>query len=152
MIYCVYFMNIFSTYVSVWNVLMPYSLSSKNLKTSLSLSDGKRYELFIQKVAEHGEIWSLANDEGWVTVASEDGGNCLPVWPHPDYALEWVNGEWADCEPKMIALDIWLERWSEGLETDETLLVVLPNLKEQALLVDPWQLDDDLREALANAE
>jgi hypothetical protein len=28
------------------------------------------------------------------------------------------------------------------------LLVVLPNLKEQAALVDPWQLDEDLRAAL----
>ena len=52
---------------------MTYSLSSKNRQASLALSDNKRYELFVRKVAEEGEIWSLANDEGWVTVTGEDG-------------------------------------------------------------------------------
>lgn len=127
---------------------MSYELSSKNRAGSLTLSDNKRYELFISKVAEFGEIWSLANDEGWVTVVTEEDENCLPVWPHADYAKEWANGDWSDCEPKMITLDVWLERWTQGLDQDETLLVVLPNLKEQAALVDPWQLDEDLRAAL----
>ncbi|MEK9714040.1 MAG: DUF2750 domain-containing protein [Thalassolituus sp.] len=127
---------------------MSYSLSAKNRASSLALSDNKRYELFLSKVAEYGEIWSLANEEGWVTVVTDDGENCLPVWPHPEYALEWVNGDWADCSPRMVPLDVWLERWTEGLEQDETLLVVLPNLKESAVLVEPWQLDEDLRAAV----
>lgn len=131
---------------------MPYALSAKNREASLALTDNKRYELFISKVAEHGEIWSLGNEEGWVTVVTEEGENCLPIWPHPDYAQDWVTGDWADCEPRMVALDVWLERWTQGLDQDETLLVVLPNLKEQAVLVDPWQLEEDLRAALEQDE
>jgi hypothetical protein len=127
---------------------MSYSLSQKDHQASLKLSNNKRYELFLKKVAQHGEIWSLANDEGWVTISSEEGENCLPVWPHPDYASEWCNGAWSDCAPKAVALDVWLERWTAGLEQDETLLVVFPNLKEEALLVDPYELDDGLRAAL----
>lgn len=131
---------------------MPYALSAKNREASLALTDNKRYDLFISKVAEHGEIWSLGNEEGWVTVVTEEGENCLPIWPHPDYAQDWVTGDWADCEPRMVALDVWLERWTQGLDQDETLLVVLPNLKEQAVLVDPWQLEEDLRAALEQDE
>ncbi|WP_300425321.1 DUF2750 domain-containing protein [Thalassolituus sp.] len=127
---------------------MPYALSAKNRESSLALSDNKRYELFLSKVAEFGEVWSLANEEGWVTVVTDEGENCLPVWPHPDYALDWATGDWADCEPKMIPLDVWLERWTPGLDQDETLLVVFPNLKEQAVLVDPFQLDEDIRAIL----
>lgn len=128
---------------------MSYSLSNKDRDTSLKLSDQQRYQLFIQKVVEYGEIWSLANDEGWVTVLGENGENCLPIWPHAGYAEQWINGEWSDCVPKMVELAVWLERWTPGLEQDETLLVVMPNLKEQALLVEPSLLDDDMREALA---
>jgi len=131
---------------------MSYALSAKNRESSLSLSDNKRYELFVSKVAEYGEIWSLANEEGWVTVVTDEGENCLPVWPHPDYAADWATGDWADCEPKMIPLDVWLERWTPGLDQDETLLVVLPNLKEQAVLVDPWQLDEDIRAAIEGTD
>ncbi len=131
---------------------MTYSLSSKNRQASLALSDNKRYELFVRKVAEEGEVWSLANEDGWVTVTGEDGENCLPVWPHPDYTLDWANGDWADCKPKMIDLATWLERWTLGLDQDETLLVVLPNLKEEAVLVDPLVLDEDIRTALDTVE
>lgn len=131
---------------------MSYSLSTKDRDLSLKLSDQQRYQLLVNKVAEYGEIWSLANDEGWVTVRGDDGENCLPIWPHPAYAEQWINGEWADCSPKMVELETWLARWTTGLEQDETLLVVLPNLKEQALLVEPTLLDDDLRAALAERE
>ncbi|MDK2776072.1 MAG: DUF2750 domain-containing protein [Pseudomonadota bacterium] len=127
---------------------MSYPLSHKSHLATLKLTDEQRYHHFIEKVAAHGEIWSLANDEGWVTVVS-DGDNCLPVWPHPDYAAEWATGDWADCEPRSVALDVWLERWTAGLSGDDTWLVVFPNLKEQALMVEPQDLDDALRDALA---
>lgn len=126
---------------------MPYTLSAREHQATLGLSNHQRFQHFIDKVAEHGEIWSLANDEGWVTLTSE-GDNCLPLWPHPDYAAEWATADWADCQPKSVALDVWLERWTKGLSGDETLLVVFPNLKEEALLVEPEELEEALREAL----
>ena len=126
---------------------MSYTLSQKEHQASLKLSNHQRYQYFIDKVVAHGAIWSLANDEGWVTLTSE-GDNCLPVWPHADYAAEWANGEWEDCAPKVVPLDVWLERWTAGLTADETYLVVFPNLKEEALLVEPNELDEALREAM----
>ena len=111
---------------------MSYDLSASEHKSTLGLSNHQRYQYFIDKVAEHGEIWSLANEEGWVTLTSE-GDNCLPIWPHPDFAREWATGDWEDCTPKSVELKVWLERWTKGLTADETLLVVFPNLKEEAL-------------------
>lgn len=126
---------------------MTYSLNKNELNAALNLSNHQRYQHFLEKVAEHGEIWSLANDEGWVTLTSE-GDNCLPIWPHPDYAQLWATDDWSDCQPKAIKLDVWLERWTKGLSKDETILVVFPNLKEEALLVEPEDLDKDLRDTL----
>lgn len=126
---------------------MTYSLTSNEINAALNLSNHQRYQYFLDKVAEHGEIWSLANDEGWVTLTSE-GENCLPIWPHPDLAKQWATDDWSDCQPKSVALKTWLERWTKGLKQDETLLVVFPNLKEEALLVEPDDLAEDLRDAL----
>jgi len=126
---------------------MSYALSHKDHLATLKLSNHQRYQHFVENVVKHGEIWSLANADGWVTLTSE-GDNCLPVWPHPDYAAEWATGDWEDCEPKAVALDVWLERWTKGLTEDETWLVVFPNLKEEALLVEPAELEEALRDAL----
>lgn len=120
-------------------------LSKTEHQRLLGLSNHQRYQYFIEKVTELGEIWSLANADGWVTLNSE-GDNCLPVWPHAELAQDWANEDWADCTPKAVPLKIWLERWTQGLAADETLLVVFPNLKEEALLVDPAELDGDLRD------
>ncbi len=121
------------------------SLSKTEQQRLLGLSNHQRYQYFLEKVVETGEIWSLANADGWVTLSSE-GENCLPIWPLPELAQDWANEDWADCKPKAVALKTWLERWTKGLSADETLLVVFPNLKEEALLVTPEDLDADLRD------
>lgn len=123
------------------------SLAKSEHQRLLGLSNHQRYQYFLEKVAETGEIWSLANADGWVTLSSE-GDNCLPIWPHSELAADWTSEDWADCKPKSVPLSTWLERWTKGLSQDETLLVVFPNLKEEALLVDPSELDSDLREQL----
>ncbi len=123
---------------------MSFKLSTTERDNTIALSNYQRYQYFIDKVAEHGEIWSLANDEGWVTLSAE-GDNCLPIWPHEDFAAQWATGDWVDCTPKSVTLEVWLKRWTKGLKSDETLLVVFPNLEEEALLVDPEELDEDLR-------
>lgn len=126
---------------------MSFTLPKSEQQRLLSLSNHQRYQSFIDLVCEHKAIWSLANNDGWVTLSSE-GDNCLPIWPHPDLAAQWATNDWADCQPKSIDLNVWLERWTKGLNQDETLLVVFPNLKEEALLVEPNELDEDLRDAL----
>jgi len=123
---------------------MSFTLTAAERDKTLALSNYQRYQYFIDMVSEQGEIWSLANDEGWVTLSAE-GDNCLPIWPHADYAAQWATGDWSDCTPKSVTLETWLKRWTKGLKNDETLLVVFPNLEEEALLVDPEELDEDLR-------
>src|SRR5690554_7178361 len=64
---------------------MCFTLTAAERDKTLALSNYQRYQYFIDMVSEQGEIWSLANDEGWVTLSAE-GDNCLPIWPHADYA------------------------------------------------------------------
>ena len=118
---------------------MSYSLSKKEYESVLKLSADERYDYFIRQVQSTGEIWSLANAEGWVAFSSE-GDACLPVWPHPDFARLWATADWADCKPEMIEINTWLERWVPGMEADESLVVVFPDDQEEGIIVSPSEV------------
>ena len=123
---------------------MPYSLNQKQRVSIQALDDYQRYDYFLKKVADWEEIWSLHSDEGWIELSSEDGELCLPIWPHLDFAKEWVNGEWSDCSPKAIKLKIWIERWTAGLQVDDTMLVIFPTAKGAGIVLSPDELENDI--------
>lgn len=111
----------------------------------MKLPAHERYQYFVDQVVACGEVWSLANAEGWVAFSSE-GEPCLPVWPHPDYAEFWATDDWSDCEPKLIELDTWLQRWIPGMEADGTQIVVFPGETEEGVIVTPAELEASLLE------
>ncbi len=119
---------------------MTDKLTNSELRRVASLSGDERYDYFVEKIVEWGEVWSLYSDDGWVGVTSQDGEECLPVWPHRDFAAEWVSGEWADCTPTAISLEVWVERWIPGMEKDGTLLAVFPNGEGEGVVVTPDEL------------
>jgi len=123
---------------------MTYKLNDKQFAAIVRLSDHERYDYFLKKVADWEEVWSLHSPEGWVELSADDGEECLPVWPHPDFAKAWAVDDWSDCQPKAIALDVWLERWTPGLEKDNTLVAVFPVNEEEGIVLPPSELHDAL--------
>ncbi len=121
---------------------MTYKLNDKQFESIQKLADHERYDYFLKKVADWEEIWSLHSPEGWVELSSSDGEECLPVWPHPDFAKAWAVDDWSDCQPKAITLEVWLERWTPGLERDNTMLAVFPVDEEEGLVVTPSELQE----------
>jgi hypothetical protein len=128
---------------------MSYPLSDADRSVVSMLSADGRYEYFVEKAVAGGEIWSLQCDDGWVVMLSQEEEECLPVWPHRDFAAQWADGEWADCKPAMVPLDVWLERWTPGMEQDGTLLVVFPDSDEEGTIVTPRELGGALEKARA---
>lgn len=127
---------------------MPYKLSDKQFKSINSLTEEQRYDYFIQKVADWEEIWSLHSPEGWVELSDDDGQICLPVWPHPNFAAAWAVSEWSDCQPKSIKLDVWLERWTAGLEGDDTVVAIFPLNEGSSIVQTPAELEKALLQEL----
>ncbi|MGE0079858.1 MAG: DUF2750 domain-containing protein [Thiohalomonadaceae bacterium] len=111
------------------------------------MSADARYDYAVEKIAERGLVWSLKSEQGWVVMTTPDGEECLPVWPHRDFAARWANGEWADCTPEAIPLDAWMTRWTPGLEQDGTLLAVFPHSDEEGTVVTPGEFLDALEQA-----
>ena len=127
---------------------MAYKLNEKQNTIASEKSPEARYEYVLNKVANFEEIWSLHSSDGWVELSDGDGNSCLPIWPHPDFAKAWANEDWSDCEPKVIALDVWLERWTQGLANDETLLVVFPVGEDGGMVQSPEDFHEDLLAAI----
>lgn len=119
---------------------MSYSLSKKEMKEIAAMSADKRLDYFIQAIVEFEEVWSLDSKEGWV-VLSADHEECLPVWPHKEFAEQWATGDWADCTPKAIDLETWMERWVPGMREDGTLLAVFPNSQEEGVVAEPDDIE-----------
>lgn len=125
---------------------MSLALSAADRDAINSLSADERYDHLIDGVLAGGQLWSLANGDDWV-VMSCDGDECLPIWPHADYAALFANDDWADCQPRAIALETFLARWVKGLTRDNTLIAAFPNGSDEGLVVTP----DELAEALGGA-
>lgn len=126
---------------------MTYPLNKQEYRATVRLSADARYQHFVSRVVETGQIWGLSSKQGWVVLTS-DGDECFPVWPHPDYAAAWATGDWSDCRPEAVDLDVWLDRWTPGMEGDGTLIAVFPNDDEENVVVSPAELKISLLEEM----
>ena len=115
-------------------------LSEQELISVLSLSGAKRYSYFIKKVADWEEVWSLRNQDGWILATESSGRELIPVWPHERFAQVCVTGEWQDCEPAVIELSIWMERWIPGIVKDGRQIAVFSTPEDKGVVVQPGQL------------
>ena len=97
---------------------MPYRINRREFESVCALAPQRRFEHFVKRVADWEEVWGLKNGKGWVLLATPDGEEVAPFWPHPDYAQACAVDEWEDCAPALIGLAAFLERWVPGLARD----------------------------------
>lgn len=131
---------------------MSYELTGDDFNLVSMLSAEGRYDYFIEKTVTGGEVWSLHSRAGWVSMRSEDDEECLPVWPHPDFAAQWAIEDWADCTPTAIPLATWMDRWLPGMAQDGTLLAVFPNDEGEGNIVSPMELLASMRAMLGQRQ
>ena len=71
--------------------------SDTERNAALQLNADYRFDHFISKLVEHEELFVLTDEHGVMMLTTEEE-DCIPVWPHPDYAKAWAEGEWAECK------------------------------------------------------
>lgn len=124
---------------------MTYELSETEKNGALNLNAEYRYDHFVLKVARSGQLWALKDDDGLLFLTADEGEYCLPVWPHEDYAALWATGDFAGYKPQAITLDIWMEKWIDGLTQDNISIAVFPIHEQENLIVDAVELADSLQ-------
>ena len=127
---------------------MSYELSDTERNAALQLNADYRYDHFISKLVEHEELFVLTDEHG-VMMLTTDDEDCIPVWPHPEYAKAWAEGEWAECKPQSITLKVWLERWVDGMEQDELCVAVFPTPDQEGIVLEPADVADAIAEKQA---
>ena len=65
---------------------MTWEIHKKEFENVLKMNGPERYNYFIQKVADWEEVWGLKAEDGWAMVGDPNSNECIPFWPHPEYA------------------------------------------------------------------
>jgi uncharacterized protein DUF2750 len=128
-----------------------YKLDPKQLEKILNKSCEERYDYFLNKVADWGEVWILVNDnqEFLKLFSEEDKSEYVPVWPHADFARAYASDSDEPLKAKKISLQVFFERWVPGLEDDGFSVSVFPNLEQTVWIMEPEDLQLDIEEALS---
>lgn len=125
---------------------MSYFLNEQQVKEIAESSLQDRKQNFIDSAVQWNELWSLKDQNGWVTIGDGED-ECIPVWPHPSFGLIWAEGDWSDCFPDAIKLESWMENWLPGMQSDDVKILVFPTQYDSGVKMSA----DDLKHALENA-
>lgn len=129
-----------------------WRINGKEYLSVLALNESKRYEYFIKRVADWGQVWSLKDNTGWVLYGDDKDNELVPAWPHPKYAQVCAIGEWQNAIPQAIEIHEWIERWIPGMIKDKRLVAVFPVPTNKGIRVSPERLKVDLERELENIE
>ncbi|MBU8978015.1 DUF2750 domain-containing protein [Lysobacter sp. MMG2] len=117
-----------------------YRLAAQEVGHVLQRSNAERFEYFVHKVADWGEVWSLRTAGGWVLFGTDGGIQAAPFWPFREFAQQCAVGEWSDAYPEPIDLEAVVERWLPGLARDGRLVAVFPNASGESSTIGPLDL------------
>ena len=121
------------------------SLDQQRMTEIAGWGQDKRLKYLLKHMVEQQQVWILTDEHGAVMLTTEDE-DCIPVWPHQEFAMQWATGDWQGFEPKSISLKDWQSKWTHGLEDDEIAVVVFPLPEEDGILLDPAELHYEIEE------
>jgi hypothetical protein len=131
---------------------MKYPLVRAEIDNVLRQTNVVRYNYFVKRVADWGEVWSLKGTDGWVLSGDSTGKEVAMFWPFREYAELCIKDEWSETIPTKIKLAAFLDRWLPGLSEDGLLVGVFPNLAGQAAVIDPLILKRHLEDEMEGLE
>jgi hypothetical protein len=118
-------------------------IHEKELASIMAMSAPDRYSVFVRRVADWQEVWSLPSSNGWRLMADENGTEIVPVWPHKQFAAACANTSLEEVAAA-INLDDWLEKWLPGIMNDGRLVAVFPVPTGEGVVVTADRLRADL--------
>ena len=125
------------------------SVNDKEIAAVTALPREQRLGYFIKRVANFEKIWGV-EDAGWVLAATKEETQVFQVWPFVEYAALCCKGEWADCVPKAIDLDDFMESYLPDFEEKGILVGVFYTPAENGVLLTPEELRGLLETELEN--
>lgn len=113
----------------------------------LALPKALRYDHFIRRVADTGQVWGLVND-GWAIGKTDDGALVFPLWPTSALAEQCAVLEWTGYVPQEFGLQELFDELLPQLEADGILPGITYTPDEYGLTPTHAQLRRDLQTRL----
>ena len=118
-------------------------IHDKEFATLTGMSAPDRYSVFLDRVADWEEVWSIRSANGWCLMADDSGVEMIPVWPHERFATACASNNKQE-QAASIALDDWLDKWLPGMLKDGRQVAVFPVPCGHGFVVSPARLRTDL--------
>ena len=118
-------------------------IHDKEFAALTGMSAPDRYSVFIDRVADWEEVWSLRSENGWCLMADDSGVEMIPVWPHERFATTFASNNSQE-QAASIALHDWLDKWLPGMLKDGRQIAVFPVPSGHGIVVSPARLMADL--------
>ena len=101
-----------------------------------------RFESFVERVIETGDVWALEHPEGWATAPSgeDETLSVIPFWCEESHAQACATDEWAEYIPAPIPMDAFLEHWLPGMDVDGMLAGVEWSVDLEGVEMPPLEL------------
>lgn len=131
---------------------MSWLLNSSEKASVESLTAAERVKYAINRIADWEELWSLRGPGGWVLYSDIEGRECIPVWPHQEFAASCADGDWLGTEPVSIPLDEWMEDWLPGISQDNRFVAIFPITTDNAAVITAHECECLIRQELDKIE
>ena len=120
--------------------------SAEDLTGSFDMPGEERYIVFLARVTQQGQVWTLKGDDGFIAFSDDEGQECFPFWPDAACAAALATQDWADCRAEPLALEVFMARWLTGMAKDGRMVAVFPAPDGSGVVIAPETLLEDLRE------
>jgi len=128
-------------------------MNTKKIERVIALNAPDRIGYLIRKIADFEEVWGLY-DSGWALMSESipDIQRAFPVWPEKEFAEICAQGPWKSYCAKKISLNDFIEKWIPGMSDDGTMIAMFPTPQAKAVVVQPNEFLDLIKEELKQYE
>ncbi|MCV2885206.1 DUF2750 domain-containing protein [Aestuariibacter sp. AA17] len=105
-----------------------------------------RFDYMMETLIKQGELWGLFGKNGWLMLKADDD-ECLPIWPHSEFAKAWEKNDFPDCEPKRISLQEFQNKWLPGMKQVNHLVLAFPlSEDEEGIVLDADEMAECIQD------
>ncbi len=127
---------------------MPLPLTKQDFKKYLYANAEDRYDFFVKRVKQELQFWVIRNAETKDIVFTEDEESqsiTIPVWPHPDFAVEFAkDNNLPGCEAKELSLVKWLANWVPKLDMVSIEIAVFPTGGGECVTIEAKEFTEEI--------
>src|SRR5690349_9527256 len=97
----------------------------------------QRYAYFLTMIADTGQAFGLADEEGWALLGDDDDTDILPLFPNRPLAEAFrQSAGYQEYQVEKITREELLD-WLDELETGQMMIAILPNSRLEGAMVEP---------------